>query len=661
MKKMVKGLVLSALLGSLAACGGGGGGSTSSEADAITIAGTLGGLSLHEVQAKSKLGQYAVSASDLEIYVVAFSNPPAIAQADVGSDGSFSVTLEGVSSAPITAIFRDKTSLDTVGQVVFNDPAVTDINGEVKDLSTVSLKGNVTLGNITLGDDGKVTIPISQVAANNDTSTSVSTSAAFDFSGTWTAAAYSSKPTGYITAGQNEDGTTCSAQDIQNGDCMMPVGEKITLIRLVGKEFTPGAGCDDNGCTSSEGTIGTADKYGISIWGGPVTGAGSAIAACGSKTGFTADDARLGGKIHLASNPVVDGTTVTIGAYDFTYPNLAHNSTPGAEANTNNVGDSQPWMKTGATASYDVFDCANITQGNPAKNLSVCKGVGTKVENGTETPNEAVYMVGVMGEGSGCVNTATGKPVMVSDWSHMPDNNSCTHTDDASFPGLHTSSCTYTNKDPDGAGSQTAMNYTCTHTGGMFTTFNGTAVSNPLGNNVWMKDVQNDAIISQGASCSVAYGAGDAKKMAVYRCFAQALHGGGGGNCDARYSFNWAATTPANFLMDNGHSKPKQNFITDILTYSSDGNSFFVDNFEHETVAVSQNGMMNYCEIERNIKVTGVKASSTSMVVSVVQTGRVQNFENAACVAASNSQDNMNGADIYYMVHGAKMMFTLNK
>lgn len=133
-----------------------GGGTTS----ALTISGTVATSLL----AQSKVGAFATAVTDLQLYAICLALPPAIGSSDVAADGSFTVSLSCPAGSLVSALFRDKTSLDTVGQIYFTDSSKTGLDGATSKKSSIALSGSVSFGNISLAN-GEVTIPVSQVTS----------------------------------------------------------------------------------------------------------------------------------------------------------------------------------------------------------------------------------------------------------------------------------------------------------------------------------------------------------------------------------------------------------------------------------------------------------------------------------------------------------------
>lgn len=623
-----------------------GGGSTT-----LTIAGVLGSVGSSSVQGKpgeispQNSAFSAVAVADLKFYAIAFTSPPVIAEANVGTDGSFSVDLPGAKGSSVTAIFKDKNDDSTVGTIVFEDNTKKDLNGNNKKSSSVVLTDTVTLGTISLGSDGKVVIPITQIAAvTTATDAAVAVGTAFDFTGTWTMAAYDGTlPTGYATVGS----------DCSNGPC---AGFNVTFVRMAGKEFTPNGSCtSETACASTAGTEG-GDAYALSIWGGNFS---QGIGACGSKMGFTADEVRYHGRINVSTLPLVEGNTVTFGPYVY-------------GVKTGFGGDSAPfnlpWMKTGATASYSQRDCRPhiITKADS----TTVEGWACKAEEmtgawpGTGTGNFG-WQVSV--QGGGCINNATSKPVNVTNWSNIGFGSSCEHTAATAYgAGFNQDSCTYTSVDHDGSSSTPAISMTCTHIGGQFTD-SGNAPSTTaytFGSSAYLGEPAE--LVASGQLCSSIGSATDAQKLAAYRCYAEAYWQGGGSSstCDRDYRFNWSAVTPESFADDSGRGKPKNAFITNILSYSADGQSATIEDEETETLTLPTGANSStFCEVGRRTLISLKKVSNTQMLFDLQQKGQM-NSTDAACQAAGKqgaAGTYTGSGDLNHLMSDEKMIFYVTK
>lgn len=596
----------------------------------------------------------AVTLSDLKFYAIAFTTPPVIAEAALSATGEFSVDLPGAKGASVTAIFKD-TDGGTVGTVVFEDSSKKDMNGNAKQSSSVVLTDKVSLGNITLGTDGKVVIPVAQIASQT-TTTAPAAGVAFDFTGTWTAKAYDGTlPTGYTTAQAASQGGEGGGPSID-----FP----ITFVRMAGKDFTPGASCtSESACSAESGTVATTDAYALSIWGGTFA---QGIGACGSKLGFTQDQVRFHGRINVPSLPAVAGNAISFGPYVY-----GVKSGFGGDAAPFN----KPWMKTGATASRSQHDCRPYTI--TKTDSSTAEGWACKSKEmtgqwpGTQVGSNIGWQVSV--RGGGCINTTTSKPVNVTDWSNIGFSANCTRSAASGFPtGYFQDVCTYSNVDPDGAGATGTINMQCTHIGGQFTDNAGVPSSTAysFGSGTYLG--QPVELVASGQLCSSLGSSTDAATLAAYRCYAEAYWQGGGGqssDCDRDYRFNWSATTPAQFADDSGRGKPQNAFLTNVLNYSADGLSASLEDEITETVTVPTGANSStFCQVGQRTVISIKKISETRLLFDLKQTGQM-NSTDAACqgiaktvlaAIAAGTQYNGEG-DLDHLLREQKMLFYVDK
>lgn len=670
--------------------------SSSSSSDAapstsLKISGSLSASSLvskisSKAQGKVGVGAMSYSLTDLKLYGVAISSSGITAgTVDVNASGSFELTLPNGKGALITLIFLDKTSCsdasnpatcDTAGTVKFVDSGKKDINGNDKSSSSVALTNDVSLGSLTIAADGTVAIPLSNITSSTTTN---QPAAPFDFSGVWTTAKYTGTlPSGYKTI------LTMAEQQANGGGGGPAEGMPITLIRLKGKEFTPNSSCTSKtSCADSAGTNGD-DLYAISIWGGGIASYDmgnsvtlpSQLAACGASgkghTGFTAPDARYSAHINLDAAPTISGqgTSLPLEYADYNWAGTPSGfggdpTTSGDTGHPNNL----PWMKTNAeppawwsngSGQFKVQKCfAKDISGQRAWVCESYEDVNNNntFDSGTDTN---VWQAGL---GGGCFDSDE-KPIQVDNWQAMT-NAVCTQTAGSGLPsGFNTNSCDYTNVDPDGSDgisvngttivNKPAMNFTCRHSGGMFSNSGLTTVFTPSGGSNWHRIIPKEQLVSHCHEVS--------DTLTRYRCYAEALHsngGGGGGpsswsSCAKDYRFNWGATDPANFVMTEGRNKPDAAFITNMINYSPDGTSASVYDERKEVRTVGGDGKEAFCPIVKTTEIKVTKLSETRLLFDLTEGGRVEGLDNAACAAAAKTE-------FKYDIQLEKMMFYMDK
>lgn len=653
----------------LVGCSGSGGGSAdagSSTASALTISGSLSGGSsfLPMSLNKSANSSFAVNLSDLEIYAIAFTTPPVIARAAVGSDGSFSVNLPGAKGSSVTAVFRDTTNNNEVGTVTFRDTSTKDMSGNnYKDSSSIVLSDNVSLGNLTLGDDGKVVVDVAEIATA--VAAPAASTSAFDMSGVWKAKPFSNPPTGYIT--------TCAAGTPQNECDGLPENAEIALIRIKGKEFTPNQGacnidaqnvsCDEN----NDGTVGTKDKYALGVW------EASGVTACGHKTGFTAAEARAGGRIHVDTTalPTIGGTAVTMGSMTSYNPYF--------------------WIKGTATATRDFHDCRGVmvTVGDKQIPGYACKSDIKEPNQQDPQQMDDVGDAWMVNLGNGGCFDANNKPVMVKNWGGLTPSGQCDHVTTGLPDGFSAGTCGYTG-DPDGNESAYpgSISFTCKWVSGQFQDNNG----NPnLAQKLTLQQGQQlhsaPAIPAQTngspTPCKSNHtdGVFTGVTFAQAQCFAQYYEQNRNSfqtTCAPRPRFNWGASTVKDFYRVEFRPKPDSQFLMDILTYDPTGSLATLDTEERESFTVPSGSDSSVtCEMARKIVFNFKKVTDTTAIVDIRFSGRMASTA-AACqgiakVALANVEYNkniadrnqhrraVNNADLEYMLVPQAMIFSMEK
>lgn len=640
--------------------------------DGLVISGDLNAaassLSVHN-QKTGNIGKYdgvnmyAVEFDDLEVVATAQTDPPTSVAAQVQPDGSFSVDLgANAAGTAITVAFVDETTKAVVGEVKFTDTSKTDLNGNPKADSAVIATGSLPLGAITLAEDGTVNVPKSAVptiAAD----VAITSATAFNPNGEWAMGAYEK-------VGASE---TVGAYDPQ--DPGKPhVGFKISLARFDGVDFTPANGMcgkDVSGtvasCPVTSGTVGTGTRYALSIWGGDYT---NSIGACGGNTGFSADEARAHGRIHITSLPTVRAASgaMTFGPYLF--------STPAGFGGTGVAPYNQAWMISSATlavSSYEEADCRPLMISGTTRMYNAW-GCKAKVYTGAwpGVPVSAGVTVGwnVGVQGGGCFDLATQKPVNVTNWNNISTSyNSCTSVTALGLPSsFRKNECTYTG-DPDGSGPSASITFKCEHTGGSFEDASGPNFAAPFTPSANTYLGKPETILAQGAACSSAGSATPAAILAGYRCYANAYwkYGGGetGGGCQRDYNFNWQSLTPWDFVSRNDFKgRPKNAFLTNILNYAADGKSATLEDEETESVTIptSANGS-TFCRVVRKTQLSFKSISATKLLVELKDSGRMASTDTACIAAAAEAITNpSNSNNLSWMLEKRPpMYFYLNK
>lgn len=645
------------------------------------------------VTVSGKLTQATVAdvGNPVSRYEAKFATTGTTIALDCGSKGIFTATVDATTGdfsvagvptgEPCTFSFNDAAKGTVKCQVQFTDANNYDLNHNPMSTNTATPSSNIALGSITCDSSGTVSVATDSVSGVNAGST-ISSSTAFDFTGTWTAAAYDGAlPTGYQTI------TNCTS------DCHGPaIGDKITLIRFHGYKFTPTAGhctpATNVTCATTDGTVDTSvEGYGMSIWGGDYAhGPG----ACGNTTGFSADEARAFAGLSLdATAPNIGGNQMSYGHYVFTTPTGFGGDT----------GWTQPWMYTGATSNWTIMDCQPVAvpnTGNTATKAGYACFAST-VTNGSSN-NYYVWSVGLANAG-GCIEDSTGLPLMVNNWANI--TGTCDTPTASTFnSNLSVSSCHYTGSPQSGAASTA---FTCSWTGGSFLDVSGghASTDNNAPNfsapytmpaNTW--NGQPGQLLAAGATCAGATSeatlktnaasAGTAAARAAaakelmyrYQCYANqywqhSSNGAGSAtSCPRNYSFDWSTNNYLNFVIGDDRSmKPQNAFITDRVFYSPDGKWGFVKNKETRYQSIPTASGSTLCPMNNIIELKFGKVSDTKILVNFSQR-TVMADRSATCQGAVEAAIKGGGTlspdptglnNLYRELQPAKMMFYMNK
>jgi hypothetical protein len=670
-------LAASAFQGCAASGGMGPGGSLTSSA----ITGTLSQLSATSTEEFGPLARfmntYATTGTTVNVNCGTAGTFTGTVNA---STGSFSVP--GVPlNTPCTFSFTSTSTGAIKCQVSFQDTTNYDLNHNNMSSNTTSLNNNMGLGGITCDTTGNISLTASNVQGAG-LSSNVAASSAFDFTGTYSTAAYTGTlPTGYKTIQ-----TTCT-----NGGCGPTVGQPVTLIRFHGKTFTPTSGtCTpaiNATCPVTSGTVGTADGYAMSIWGGDYA---HGIGACGANTGFTADEARAYAQLSL------DTTAPSLSGNQLNYAHYSWSTPSGFGTDT---GWTQPWMYGGATNGWPIYDCTPVTI--PASSGSATKsGMGCFVQgqysNAGVPTGDGTYLwqVGMQNSG-GCVD-ANNNPVNVTNWSNLTIG-TCTSSTSSFNSNFTTNSCTY-NASIDGTSAP--ISFTCSYTGGTFKDLsgltgsgndNGPDFTNPSNYTAGHWSGQPVSLLGSGVTCAdganteatyisnsttvgtaITKAAWSKKLLARYQCYANAYwshtsNGAGSTSCARNYNFNWGATSYANFISGDDRSmKPQNAFITDRVFYSPDGQWAFLKNVNTQYVTLNVQGGSQLCPMAQTTVMKFHPTSSSQVLVDYQQTTAMTDLSAtcqgavSAALAGGGTSSDPNLNNLYNQLQTQKLIFNLN-
>jgi|GEM_PF-2502866 len=557
--------------------------------------------------------------SDLEFRATASTNPPQVSISDVSVDGSFSVTLPAGKGAPVTLGFYNKLDRSQVALIIFKDQSERQFDGNHRQLSTIVLSDNLSLGNLSINHEGKVIVNVSAIAGVVGSSPNLLPNTEFNLNGSWKVSPYEgSIPVGYKTP----------AYDCNDGLCS---DSQLTFAKFQGKHFLPKTGfCHPEmsaiSCSPNQGTILNSDRHILAVWVGEGS---SSIGACGYKTGFSPDFARALAHIHIAELPSLAGTPLTFGSHSFTTPRGF-----GGDASPYNL----PWMKTGATALVDEQNCSNTTKRirNKDVNISMCRA---EKKFGV-WPGEGTGIFGWRGTLSvgGCVSSEDGRPVHVQNWAHLGFG-TCSATDGAGSygPGFQVNDCQYANVDHDNDNRTPPITMTCRSVQGVFTDpIAYTPMQLGAGEFLGTPEV----LISKGSKCSSDDGGQYETQYAAHRCYALTYsnhHSTNEEGCERKMTFDWSARSSTQFSNPSSLAEPKKMILTSLLDFSWDGQIALAEDREEHTIQLPMlGGSLAYCKISRRKSMVLRKISDHKLLAELSFSGQMMSTE-PVCVAAAKA------------------------
>lgn len=507
---------------------------TAADSD-IVIAGSLALADSSE----SALRLAPSSLDELDIYCVSFEIPPVAGTGAVSAEGAFELTLATKDVSVGCFILADE---EVLGTIVFEDESQKDMSGNAKQSDRYAFAGGKTnLGTFTLDlATGKAVVNVANIVREKAADTSSATANALDFTGNYIIKDSGiDLPTGYIGP--------CAGSENKDECEGPPLDFPLWVKRVDGVDTTSGA-----------------NKYGMMLWYSE-----DDFTACGSKLGFSYDDAK--------ANAGIDLTNSGIGEGDFTWDASLEDG----------------WKDTAnARARHSLMKMENVEDFNGypgTKQYFKQYRTHTCNENGCSEGTPVVasgFQFFANTKDTGCKDSA-GKPIQLTNW----DNMKCENEDLTG--GLHKNTCS---KEVDGD------TVTCVHIGGTYD-----ANGNTLGNAMTRfpedyvvyasgafcdKDADNEfdgdewpqwdgnsqtcsqgGTLKQGDLCKDIDVVDAPSEMAQLRCYMEASHQGGkddqsDGLCRRRIEGNWSATSPEDFL-GNGPARPEAQIFFELFDYTS--------------------------------------------------------------------------------------------
>ena len=593
---------------------------TASTSDPVTVNGTFS-------SAKTSTGRYALPASTrlvssedrfrsliggnfdtsasvafntYSLHCVTADVPPIESDGTINADGTFSMDIAGGLNKALTCNVLDSAGA-TVAQVLLNDSAKKDMNGNSQVNGTPAFSGTTSLGSLVLDlTTGDVNVPAAQVAGTLlSGDTALGGVAAFDPTGTWKISDVD------FTLPKGVKGTCTSAQQ-QNNTCNgPPANAMLYLNRLTGKNV------------SDASTV-----YGLQVWQDESgTNPKAAMDACGGMTGLAASDATKAG-VDLSSYGAKNGA--------FT---LSTSITDPVTSTTATV--TEGFKLTTAKAQFDMMACVPkaIIQSGVTYNTYVC-GPDTA---GNSSPGGR-YSASL---GGGCVD-AKGATVSNMDWSQVSwTGGTCTQKT-PTLTGFYKSACTATYK---------GATITCTNENGEFTSaaLATAAPSSGGGNPPFFKFAGMTPLMTAGQFCSAV-----SDSLMQVRCYAdyyQQKIKSIAGACLPRVDTDWSSTDPTVFA--KADFKPQTLVFMEKLTYTGAKTaSMLTEQNQYRGVSVRDSSggtqWVNCGAVEKG-GLFLTKVSDTQLLATYVSSTSTTSVDKDACVGAS-----WNGAK-------EKFFFYLNK
>ena len=427
----------------------------------------------------------------------------------------------------------------------------------------------------------------------------VDNSSAFDFSGNWVFKAYDGTlPSGY------EQLCAAGSSNCEGPEADMP----IHLARIVGKKYSADSTCSsaaeadtfDPDSDTCGGTTGTENQYMIQVWQSE-----TAKNTCGDRLGFKNEAAKAYARIDFSSSGVTEG--------DFTWTS----------------GFADGWKDTSnARAVWDMHDCGPV---------EVTTTDSQTLPGWKCTDSGGNYEINIE---SGCFDSSD-NPIHMTDWSVSPD--SCTPASATGLTGFTEDTCVFTNKDPDGSGPLSAMNFTCKHVYGRFDA-DDSADDSPFfdWNNV--ASVYNGES-SQGAGdgdlCSSVTPSNDFETISQLQCYAEHLWQqdleDDETKCLRRVEMNWGATDPNEFVLaPNGPQRAMTLFVLAKFEYDSSQSGYFEDEDVYYRGIQTGNSWTN-CKVKDHFRMMIKQRSSSVLVGEFLTEVELLDDDKDACRADSES------------------------
>ncbi len=485
-RKICLTIAIIAVTGLITNCSDSGGGASGSAG--FSVSGVLGLSNNSSSNVEDFVSSKSVTLTDYKVSCATTTSPILSGTSDIGTDGSFKVTVTGAENKPMACFLVDATDTK-VADFIISDSSKKDLNGNSESSSSATYKSAASLGSIQFDPNaGEVTVPAANVAASVSTA-KPRASAVFDPTGSWTIGAIDfTPPKGAMGP--------CDPSD---NECKGPPSGQAVYFKLWKGVVTADA----------------SDVFGLQLWQDV-----SKFTGCGSKIGLTpAIKTALG--VDFSANVGADSVFSFANTVTFTDQILSASSSPTLTGTA-----AGKWKMSTARAQHDLM---------PSCGPSDVTSTTTTYSNAwvCGPDNSGDYQAQL---GGGCVIVSTNKPVDVRDWSQI---NSCsTNTNTA---GVKSNTCTGTTMiDGNSVAVSCSNKWASVISSGSSFSVVDTDTFN------WSELTKTNS----GTLCSAMPSGTEAQKIAQLQCYAEYYQRSGirdASACLPKVDMDWSATASADF------------------------------------------------------------------------------------------------------------------
>ncbi|MBK7963607.1 MAG: hypothetical protein IPK04_21880 [Bdellovibrionales bacterium] len=463
-----------------------------STSTAVAVTGTLsaastaqGMNSLMSAFSDGDSDNEGLAVSDYSVVCATTSAPILSGTGVVGTDGRFSVTIDGAVGKPMACYMVNAAGVKAADFLV-EDTSSKDLNGKAEKVTTMTPSSGVSMDTVVFdAAKGEVTVSKSVIASSLSTTRATSV---FDPTGAWTLGPVDfTLPSGVKAP--------CTAAEQAAHTCNgPPEGQSVYMKMWTGTK-----------------TADSSPIYGLQLWNSE-----SKYTGCGSRVGLSASQKTDIG-VSFAAQATADQEFAFPTSVTFTDQILSASSSPTLTDN---------WKMSTAKTRYAFNpNCGpvNVTIGSLSyTNAWRC---------GPDASSD--YQIGL---GGGCTINSTGANVQVSNWTGITCGSASTDAD-----GVKSVSCT--GNTPINSVS-TAV--TCTH---KWVVVNSSNVVQPSGSFNYGEMSGGIAADTLCSAIPTSSNAGQMAQLRCYAdYYYQSGLANNGSSCMPRVNTDWSASTPADFI-----------------------------------------------------------------------------------------------------------------